>query len=71
MVPILTKLFASHDRGIRRGLLENIAAYGPSLPDRLVEEQVPGGAGAGLMGGPRGARTPPAHSHAPAGRPAC
>ncbi|KAL4423761.1 hypothetical protein ABPG75_001062 [Micractinium tetrahymenae] len=40
VVPILTKLFASNDRGIRRGLLENISTYGPHLPDRVVEEQV-------------------------------
>lgn len=40
VVPILTKLFASSDRGIRRGLLENIATYGPALPDKIVEEQV-------------------------------
>lgn len=40
MVPILTKLFASNDRGIRRGLLENISTYGPHLPDKVVEEQV-------------------------------
>lgn len=40
MVPILTKLFASSDRGIRRGLLENIASYGPALPDKVVEDQV-------------------------------
>jgi hypothetical protein len=40
VVPILTKLFASNDRGIRRGLLENIPTYGPSLQDKVVEEQV-------------------------------
>ncbi len=40
VVPILTKLFASSDRGIRRGLLENISSYGPALPDKVVEEQV-------------------------------
>ena len=39
MVPIITKLFASHDRGIRRGLLENIATFGPGLPNAIVEEQ--------------------------------
>ena len=27
-------------RGIRRGLLENIFSFGPSLPDKMVEEQV-------------------------------
>lgn len=43
MVPILTKLFASNDRGIRRGLLENITTYGPHLPDKVVEEQVRAG----------------------------
>jgi hypothetical protein len=48
VVPILTKLFASSDRGIRRGLLENIATYGPALPDKIVEEQV---GLAGLAGG--------------------
>ena len=40
VVPILTKLFASHDRGIRRGLLENIASFGHALPASLVEEQI-------------------------------
>ena len=40
VVPILTKLFASNDRGIRRGLLENISSYGPALPNSLVEEQI-------------------------------
>ncbi|KAI7844908.1 hypothetical protein COHA_001556 [Chlorella ohadii] len=40
VVPILTKLFASSDRGIRRGLLENISSYGPALPDKVVEEQI-------------------------------
>jgi len=47
VVPILTKLFASSDRGIRRGLLENITTYGPALPDKVVEEQVRPGAGSG------------------------
>lgn len=42
VVPILTKLFASSDRGIRRGLLENIATYGPALQDKIAEEQVLG-----------------------------
>ena len=40
VLPILTKLFASNDRGIRRGLLENIASYGHALPTSLVEEQI-------------------------------
>jgi SCY1-like protein 1 len=40
VLPILTKLFASHDRGIRRGLLENIASFGHALPAGLVEEQI-------------------------------
>ncbi|EFN51516.1 hypothetical protein CHLNCDRAFT_140213 [Chlorella variabilis] len=40
VVPILTKLFASSDRGIRRGLLENIATYGPALQDKIAEEQI-------------------------------
>ena len=40
VVPIITKLFASSDRGIRRGLLENIATFGPALQDKVVEEQV-------------------------------
>lgn len=40
VVPIITKLFTSHDRGIRRGLLENIQSFGPSLPDAIVEAQV-------------------------------
>lgn len=40
VVPILTKLFASNDRGIRRGLLENIASFGHAMPAALVEEQI-------------------------------
>lgn len=40
VIPILTKLFASNDRGIRRGLLENIGSFGPALPAALVEEQI-------------------------------
>ena len=40
IVPVLTKLFASPDRGIRRGLLENIASFGSSLPAPLVESQI-------------------------------
>jgi len=40
IVPVLSKLFASQDRSIRRGLLENIHMYGASLPDSLVEEQI-------------------------------
>ena len=55
VVPILTKLFASSDRGIRRGLLENIATYGPALPDKVVEEQV-GRCGVGGGGGERQGR---------------
>ncbi|KAL6779810.1 hypothetical protein ACKKBG_A13815 [Auxenochlorella protothecoides x Auxenochlorella symbiontica] len=40
VVPIIAKLFAASDRNIRRGLLENIGAYGASLPEALVEEQI-------------------------------
>ncbi|PRW61211.1 putative inactive serine threonine- kinase scy1 isoform X1 [Chlorella sorokiniana] len=48
VVPILTKLFASSDRGIRRGLLENIASYGPALPDKVVEDQIYNNVAAGF-----------------------
>jgi SCY1-like protein 1 len=40
VVPILTKLFVSNDRGIRRGLLENISSFGHALPAALVEDQI-------------------------------
>ncbi len=40
VIPILSKLFASSDRGIRRGLLENINSFGSALPDSLVESQI-------------------------------
>ncbi|KAH7616918.1 putative inactive serine/threonine-protein kinase scy1 [Nannochloris sp. 'desiccata'] len=40
VLPILTKLFASNDRGIRRGLLENISSFGHALPAALVEGQI-------------------------------
>lgn len=40
IVPVISKLFASQDRGIRRSLLENISSFGPSLPDALVEEHI-------------------------------
>ncbi|KAL4446317.1 hypothetical protein ABPG77_003124 [Micractinium sp. CCAP 211/92] len=51
VVPILTKLFASNDRGIRRGLLENITTYGPHLPDKVVEEQIYNHVAAGFSDG--------------------
>lgn len=41
-MPIVARLFASTDRGIRRGLLENLASFGPSLPAALVESEVYG-----------------------------
>ena len=56
VLPAITKLFASQDRGIRRGLLEHVASYGPSLPDKLVEEQVGGGGGREGGAGVTGAR---------------
>jgi len=40
VVPILTKLFASNDRGIRRALLENMSSFGHALPAALVEDQI-------------------------------
>ncbi|GAB4824254.1 hypothetical protein N2152v2_011300 [Parachlorella kessleri] len=40
VVPAITKLFASNDRGIRRSLLEHINSFGPAMPDSLVEEQI-------------------------------
>lgn len=40
VVPAISKLFASNDRGIRRSLLENINSFGPAMPNSLVEEQV-------------------------------
>jgi len=40
VLPILTKLFASNDRGIRRSLLENISSFGPSLPPAVIEDQI-------------------------------
>lgn len=40
VIPVLSKLFASNDRGIRRGLLENISSFGQGLPNSLVEEQI-------------------------------
>eukprot|EP00887_Chlorella_sp_A99_P002497 scaffold6.g2497.t1 len=51
VVPIITKLFASSDRGIRRGLLENIFTFGPGLPDKLVEEQIYGHVAGGFTDG--------------------
>lgn len=50
VVPIITKLFTSHDRGIRRGLLENIASFGPGLPDAIVEDQARLACGLGAAG---------------------
>lgn len=38
--PIIVKLFASQDRGIRRSLLENMDSFGNNLPAQVVEEQI-------------------------------
>ncbi|KAI5056276.1 hypothetical protein GOP47_0028094 [Adiantum capillus-veneris] len=40
VLPTLTKLFASNDRGIRVGLLQHIDQFGPSLSSQVVDEQV-------------------------------
>lgn len=40
VVPVITKMFSSTDRSIRRCLLENIHSFGPELPNQLVEEQI-------------------------------
>lgn len=38
--PIIVKLFASQDRGIRRSLLENMDSFGSNLPAAVVEDQI-------------------------------
>eukprot|EP00850_Spirogloea_muscicola_P019492 SM000191S05241 [mRNA] locus=s191:167738:173694:- [translate_table: standard] len=40
VLPTITRLFASTDRNIRIGLLQNIAAFGPALSPAVVDEQV-------------------------------
>eukprot|EP00850_Spirogloea_muscicola_P018631 SM000173S03000 [mRNA] locus=s173:126339:132282:+ [translate_table: standard] len=40
ILPTITRLFASTDRNIRIGLLQNIAAFGPALSPAVVDEQV-------------------------------
>ncbi|KAH7282409.1 hypothetical protein KP509_35G029600 [Ceratopteris richardii] len=40
VLPTLTKLFASNDRGIRVGLLQHIDQFGSSLSSQVVDEQV-------------------------------
>lgn len=40
VVPCLAKLFASTDRSLRRGLLENLEQYAPYLSTPVVEEQI-------------------------------
>lgn len=40
VLPTLTKLFSSNDRGIRVGLLQHIDQFGSSLSSQVVDEQV-------------------------------
>ncbi|GMH33401.1 hypothetical protein BSKO_01235 [Bryopsis sp. KO-2023] len=40
VIPSISRLFASNDRAIRRGLLENIDKFGNHMDQKLVEEQV-------------------------------
>eukprot|EP00232_Nephroselmis_pyriformis_P021277 CAMPEP_0182856568 /NCGR_PEP_ID=MMETSP0034_2-20130328/2514_1 /TAXON_ID=156128 /ORGANISM="Nephroselmis pyriformis, Strain CCMP717" /LENGTH=603 /DNA_ID=CAMNT_0024987663 /DNA_START=93 /DNA_END=1900 /DNA_ORIENTATION=- len=40
IVPVLVMLFASQDRQIRMGLLQNIEEYGAVMPEKVVDEQV-------------------------------
>ena len=40
VVPTLSKLFASTDRGLRRSLLETIDTYGQHLTAAVIEEQI-------------------------------
>jgi SCY1-like protein 1 len=40
VTPVLVKLLASPDRGVRRALLEHVPAFGPGLPDDLVESTI-------------------------------
>ncbi|GER42499.1 protein kinase family protein with ARM repeat domain [Striga asiatica] len=40
VLPTIVKLFASHDRAIRVGLLQHIDQYGESLSAQIVDEQV-------------------------------
>ncbi|XP_041994818.1 probable inactive serine/threonine-protein kinase scy1 isoform X2 [Salvia splendens] len=40
ILPTIIKLFASHDRAIRVGLLQHIDQYGESLSAQMVDEQV-------------------------------
>jgi SCY1-like protein 1 len=40
VVPTLSKLFASTDRGLRRSLLETIDTYGQHLTPAVIEEQI-------------------------------
>ena len=40
MLPTITKLFASQDRAIRVGLLQNFDAFGPHVSASVMDEQV-------------------------------
>lgn len=40
MLPTITKLFASQDRAIRVGLLQNFDAFGPHISASVMDEQV-------------------------------
>lgn len=40
VLPTITKLFASQDRAIRVGLLQNFEAFGPHISPSVMDEQV-------------------------------
>lgn len=40
VIPIVSRLFASSDRAIRRSLLESIPQYGKVLTERVVEQEI-------------------------------
>eukprot|EP00193_Tetraselmis_chui_P006190 CAMPEP_0177758280 /NCGR_PEP_ID=MMETSP0491_2-20121128/4101_1 /TAXON_ID=63592 /ORGANISM="Tetraselmis chuii, Strain PLY429" /LENGTH=752 /DNA_ID=CAMNT_0019274005 /DNA_START=433 /DNA_END=2692 /DNA_ORIENTATION=- len=40
VIPIVTKLFTSQERAIRKSLLENIEMFGPHLTEKVCEDQI-------------------------------
>mmetsp|Transcript_22045 Transcript_22045/g.61184 ORF Transcript_22045/g.61184 Transcript_22045/m.61184 type:complete len:774 (-) Transcript_22045:119-2440(-) len=40
VIPIVTKLFTSQERAIRKSLLENIELFGPHLTEKVCENQI-------------------------------
>uniref|UniRef100_A0A061S498 SCY1-like protein 1 n=1 Tax=Tetraselmis sp. GSL018 TaxID=582737 RepID=A0A061S498_9CHLO len=40
VIPIVTKLFTSQERAIRKSLLENISLFGPHLTEKVCEDQI-------------------------------